>query len=197
MKVTYAIGALILAVLLSGQIRRAGAAEAVARAAEARADSLYVYALHVEQRRIEDSVTYAKNIARFEEESAAALARADRAASNRQRAVQRVIEVGGDSAAVMQAVVALEALHAIEVNGLRDALAVSDSIIATQRLQLNDYDYVNGQLRKALEASRAESRAWEKTSAPKLFGLLPVSPNTAFGGGALVTAGLVVWAVLR
>lgn len=193
----YVAAALAFVFLAARQIEQQGVREERARVAEARADSLYSYALHVEQTRKADSILHAHDRDRWVRERDDALALADRAAERRPEIVTRIIEVAGDSAAVVEAVEQLEVNHTREVSALRGALAAADSVTESQRLELADYAYANGQLRAALEASRAESRAWEATSQPKLLGLFPASPNVAFVGGVVATLGGVAYLVLR
>jgi hypothetical protein len=193
-RVIYALVALALVVVAVRGFKGQAQAEAKATVAEQRADSAYAYAMWVDARRQSDSIEYEKKRSTWNTERVELVARADRAAAERPNLVARIVEVAGDSAAVVEAVAELEVVHAEEVGGLRSALALSDSIIESQRQELATYSYVNGQLRAALEASRQEARLWEAASKKTLLGLR-IPPGIAFGGGVVATAALFV--VLR
>jgi hypothetical protein len=190
--VFYAIAALVLVLVAAREIRSHGRQTAKAEAAEQRADSLALYAYQTEQSRLADSVVHAKERSTWSKQRDSLLTRADHAAQARPRVVTRIIEVAGDSAKVVQVATELESLHAVEVTALRSALAVSDSIIESQRLELVEDDYTLGQYRKALDAARDEAAAWERASkGGGLFGI-KISPEIAFGGGVLATVAVGV-----
>lgn len=195
--VIYATAALILLALVVRGFKDAGAADARAEIAEARADSLFVHALESERALIEELKTRDTELLRFAEERDSAVARADRAARARPAVVERIIEVAGDSAEVVRVVTELEALHVQEVSALRLALAAADSTAAGLREIIALQDRVNGDLHTALTAAREEARLWERTTHPKLFGLVPMQPTTAYMAGAGTVAALVVYAVLK
>src|SRR5688572_12085607 len=125
--------AIVLVVIWSHGERGKAAEEARAQMAEAKADSAYLDVLESERRRRQDSVRYEIQAKRLELSRDSAVARADRAARARPQVVERIIRVAGDSAAVVEAVAELEAVHEQEVGSLRSALAYADSLLVAER----------------------------------------------------------------
>lgn len=193
--VLYAL-AFLAALLAVRAFKEAGAAELRAELAEAKADSLYLDAQDAQRALLEELKTREVEYVRLVGQRDSAVSRADRAAAARPRIVERIVQVAGDSAAVVEALNTLDSLHAQEIAAYRDALSVSDSIVRATDAKLTATLFANRALQDALEAARSESRAWETAKRPSLLGI-PMTPTQAFGLGILVTASGVVYMVLR
>lgn len=164
--------------------------------AEAKADSAYLDVLESERRRRQDSVRYEIQAKLLELSKDSAIARADRAARARPEVVERIIRVAGDSAAVVEAVAELEAVHEQEVTSLRSALAYADSLLVAERADKAAIVQLSELRLTALNAAREEARRWEASRRSTLLGI-PISPTAAFGGGVVVTLAGVLFVVLR
>lgn len=138
------------------------------------------------QARLEIELLYAA----VQRDSAVALA--DSLARARPTIVERVIEVAGDSASVVEAVLELEQAHQEEVGALRVALAFADSIVDDQRVLILEHEHVNASLRVALDASLAEANSWKQAARPGwLDGTLGrIALPVAFAGGLYIGARL-------
>lgn len=159
-----------------------------AEIAEVRADSIHAVALFYQEkleaiRAIEDAL-----ITDLVEQRDSALARAGKASRVREVVVDRIIEVAGDSAAVVEAVADLQAIHTAEIHGRDSAIALGDSIIAAQYRTIRAYEAANATLLAALSASRAEAQTWERAAKPGLFS----KSNVITGGVLVIAAALVV-----
>jgi hypothetical protein len=159
-----------------------------AAAAEAKADSAAQVALDYQQRLEAIRSTEDALIVQFKNERDSALAQASRVSRIRQVVVERIIQVAGDSVAVVAAVEQLEAAHAAEVGELRGAIALGDSIIAAQARIIDAQQGANATLTRALSASRAEAQLWERAAKPGLF----TKSNVITGGVLVIAATLVV-----
>lgn len=183
---------LILAILLLWTLRENAGAVAVAAIREQAADSMYVVALENKHESTVRLRELAEEVVRLARQKNEEVAIADRAAARRPAIVTRIVEVAGDSSAVVAAVADLEEAQAQEVSALRLALAQADSIITAERSRTETVLRLNKSLELALEASRAEARAWERASKPRLFGI-HVTPGTTLVVGTLVGAGVVLF----
>ena len=193
------VGLALLAVVLG--LRGCGA-EARAEAAEQRADSLYLE--HVAQRgSLQDAIEERDAALQLEVARAdSAEARADRAEARRPALVERVVHVAGPDSAVVRAAIE-EVANSITVHEIRP-LRVTVSALRTQvsLYRWSDSTWaesyrIQGQ---ALEAARAEARAWRAASRPKLFGLFHAEPEIVYVAGVVTgvaTGGLVAWLVTR
>lgn len=168
-------------VLTVASLIEARSAREKMREAQERADSAAARANYYQQRL--DSVKRHEEprIAELVTERDEAVARANAMADARPFVVDRVLEVAGDSAAVVEAVRELEAVHEQEIGALWDVLSAADSVIAAQRRTLDAYADANASLRDALRLRTQEAELWRKQSKPL------ISSKVALVGGVVLT----------